>query len=254
MKNKKKIVVTVSGGMDSAVLLYMAIDKVGKNNVYPIFFNYNQRHLRELGCARGLVKGVLDQPLKEIDVSFIKDLAPVSSLTNSEIDTPKVQDVMGEAQPKSYVPFRNLMFVSICSSYAESVGAEEVWYGATQIDSLAGYWDAEEEFVKKVNQVIKLNREKKIKVVAPLLDMNKADIVLKGIELEVPFDMTYTCYSGEYPADATSASSSLRIKGFLMAGYIDPMPYKQDLSETWKKHNCKVINAVTEVERIVENG
>lgn len=242
MKANKKIVVTVSGGMDSAVLLYMAIKKFGKDNVYPLFFNYGQRHLRELGCARGLVMNVLERELKEVDVQFIRDLAPVSSLTNNNIDTPKVEEVMGEAQPKSYVPFRNLIFLSICSSYAESVGAEEVWYGATQIDSLAGYWDAEEGFVKKVNQVIKLNREKKIKIVAPLLEMNKADIILKGIELEVPFDMTYTCYSGDMPADATSASSSLRIKGFLMAGYIDPVPYKQDLTETWKTHNCKIIN------------
>lgn len=245
MKLKKKIVVTVSGGMDSALLLYMAVKKVGKENVYPVFFNYSQRHLRELGCARGLVENVTDNVLKEVDVSFIKELAPVSSLTNTNIATPVVDEVMGEAQPKSYVPFRNLIFLSICSSYAESVGAEEVWYGATQIDSLAGYWDAEENFVKKVNQVVKLNREKKIKIVAPLLDMNKADIILKGIELNVPFDMTYTCYSGDYPADATSASSSLRIKGFLMAGYIDPMLYKQDLTETWKKHNCKVISIET---------
>lgn len=241
MKAKKKVVVTVSGGMDSAVLLYMAVKEFGKENVHPLFFNYGQRHLRELGCARGLVMNVLEKELKEVDAQFIRDLAPVSSLTNDDIATPKVEEVMGEAQPKSYVPFRNLIFLSICSSYAESVGANEVWYGATQIDSLAGYWDAEEHFVKKVNQLIKLNREKQIKVVAPLIDMNKADIVLKGIELKVPFDMTYTCYSGDMPADATSASSSLRIKGFLMAGYIDPMPYKQDLTETWQKHNSKVI-------------
>lgn len=241
MKSKKGVVVTVSGGMDSAVLLYMAVKKFGKDNVFPLFFNYGQRHLRELGCARGLVMNLLERELKEVDVKFIRDLAPVSSLTNDEIDTPKVEEVMGEAQPKSYVPFRNLIFLSICSSYAESVEASEVWYGATQIDSLAGYWDAEEHFVKKVNQLIKLNREKQIKVVAPLIDMNKADIILKGIELKVPFDMTYTCYSGDMPADATSASSSLRIKGFLMAGYVDPMPYKQDLTETWQKHNCKVI-------------
>jgi 7-cyano-7-deazaguanine synthase len=240
MSSKKKIVVTVSGGMDSALLLYMAVKKVGIHNVYPLFFNYSQRHIQERTFAHKQTE-ILGIKLKEVDVTFIRDLAPTSSLTNDDIATPDVKEVMGEAQPKSYVPFRNLMFLSICSSYAESVGAEEVWYGATQIDSLAGYWDAEENFVRKVNQVIKLNREKKIKIVAPLLNMNKADIILKGVELKVPFKHTYTCYSGELPADANSASSSLRIKGFLMAGYIDPMPYKQDLTEVWQKHNCKLI-------------
>jgi 7-cyano-7-deazaguanine synthase len=236
----KKIVVTVSGGMDSALLLYMAVKEVGKENVYPLFFNYNQRHIEERSFAYKQVE-LAGSNLKEIDVKFIRELAPTSSLTNDNIATPNVKEIMGEAQPKSYVPFRNLMFLSICSSYAEGVGADEVWYGATKIDSLAGYWDAEETFVEKVNEVISLNREKRIKVVAPLLEMDKADIVGKGVELGVPFDKTYTCYSGEMPADANSASSSLRIKGFIQAGYVDPMPYKQDLSEVWKKHNCKVI-------------
>lgn len=238
---KRKIVVTVSGGMDSALLLYMAVNEVGKENVYPLFFNYSQRHFKqESACAVHQV-GLLGLDMKGVDVNFIRDLAPTSSLTNDNIATPNVKEIMGEAQPKSYVPFRNLMFLSICCSYAEGVGADEVWYGATKIDSLAGYWDAEETFVEKVNDVICLNREKRIQVVAPLLEMDKADIVRKGVELKVPFDKTYTCYSGEMPADANSASSSLRIKGFIQAGYIDPMPYKQDLSEVWKKHNCKVI-------------
>lgn len=238
---ERKIVVTVSGGMDSALLLYMAVKEVGKKNVYPIFFNYSQRHFEhESTCAVQQVT-LLGMQMKGIDVNFIRDIAPTSSLTNNDIDTPNVKEIMGEAQPKSYVPFRNLMFLSICCSYAEGVGANEVWYGATKIDSLAGYWDAEETFVDKVNEVVSLNREKRIKVVAPLLEMDKADIVRKGVELGVPFNLTYTCYSGEMPADANSASSSLRIKGFIQAGYVDPMPYKQDLSEVWKKHSCKVI-------------
>ncbi len=238
--SERKIVVTVSGGMDSALLLYMAINEVGRENVYPLFFDYSQRHIQERTFAfkQADIVGI---KLKEVDVKFIRDLAPTSSLTNNNIDTPNVKEIMGEAQPKSYVPFRNLMFLSICCSYAEGVGANEVWYGATKIDSLAGYWDAEESFVERVNEVICLNREKHIKVVAPLLEMDKADIVRKGVELGVPFNRTYTCYSGELPADANSASSSLRIKGFIDAGYVDPMLYKQDLSEVWKKHNCKVI-------------
>lgn len=236
----KKIVVTLSGGMDSALLLWKAINETNRESVYPIFFNYAQRHFREYDSA-------IDQAdyfginLKTVDVRSIKELANISSLTNDSIDTPKVKDMMGEAQPKSYVPFRNMMFLSMCCAYAETVGANEVWYGATKIDSLAGYWDAEENFVNKMNQVISLNREKQIKIVAPLLSMDKVDIVKEGVRLGVRFDKTYTCYSGEYPADAESASSSLRIQGFIKAGYIDPMPYKQDLSKFWQKAKCVVI-------------
>jgi 7-cyano-7-deazaguanine synthase len=238
----KKIVVTLSGGMDSAVLLWKAVNRVKSENVYPLFFNYGQRHIRELECAleQAELTGTSDN-LKVVDVKSIRDLASTSSLTNDNINTPNINEVMGEAQPKSYVPFRNLMFLSMCCAYAESVKAEEVWYGATKIDSLAGYWDAEETFVERVNGVIELNRENSIKVVAPLIDMDKTDIIKEGVKLGVRFDKTYTCYSGELPADALSASSSLRIKGFINAGYVDPMPYKQDLTKVWKKHNCVVI-------------
>ena len=236
----KKIVVTLSGGMDSAVLLWKAIQEVGSNNVFPLFFEYGQRHIREKECAFKQAE-ITNVKLKSVNVVSIKDLASTSSLTNDDIATPKVKDMMGEAQPKSYVPFRNMMFLSMCCAYAETVGASEVWYGATKIDSLAGYWDAEENFVDKINEVIKLNREKFIKIVAPLITMDKKDIIEEGIKLGVKFEHTYTCYSGELPSDAESASSSLRIQGFIKAGYIDPMPYRQDLKNVWKKNNCKLI-------------
>jgi 7-cyano-7-deazaguanine synthase len=237
-----KIVVTLSGGMDSAVLLWKAIESVGSDNVYPLFFDYGQRHIREKECAvlQANINNVSKQ-FKIVNVTSIRDLASTSSLTNDNINTPNVKEMMGEAQPKSYVPFRNMMFLSMCCAYAETVGANEVWYGATKIDSLAGYWDAEENFVSRINSLIELNREKSIKVVAPLLEMDKVDIIKDGVRLGVEFDKTYTCYSGEYPADAESASSSLRIKGFINAGLVDPMPYKQNLENVWKKYNCKLI-------------
>jgi 7-cyano-7-deazaguanine synthase len=240
-KLNKKIVVTVSGGMDSAVLLWKAIDQVGSKNVYPLFFDYGQRHIREKDCAYAQAE-INKLLLKVVDVKSIRELASTSSLTNNAIKTPNVKDMMGEAQPKSYVPFRNMMFLSMCCAYAETVGATEVWYGATKIDSLAGYWDAEEGFVKKLNEVVSLNREKSISIVAPLLNSDKMDIIKEGVRLGARFDKTYTCYSGEMPADAESASSSLRIQGFIRAGFVDPMPYKQNLEKVWKKNNCKLIS------------
>lgn len=247
-KMKNKIIVTLSGGADSAVLLYKAAEQF--NEVHTITFDYSQRHIRELKAAeKQLVNAKQDFPNvtftnKIIDVTFIKDIADTSSLTNDSINTPNVKDVMGEAQPKSYVPFRNLMFLSILLSYAEKLKASEIWYGAAQADSLAGYWDGSEQFVDQLNKVSELNRNVNIKVCAPLLTMSKKDIISHGVELGVKFIDTYTCYSGEYPCDANSTSSSLRLKGFIESGYRDPLEYKQQekLNQLYEENKCKTVN------------
>lgn len=244
---KNKIVITLSGGMDSSVLLYKAAEEY--EEVHTVTFDYEQRHNRELIAAeKQLLNAKHDFPNvlftnKVLDVKYIKDIADTSSLTNNNIETPDVKEVMGEAQPKSYVPFRNLMFLSILLSYAEKMKADKVWYGAAEADSLAGYWDGSVQFVDKLNQICLLNREIDVRVEAPLLDMSKKEIILNGIELGVNFADTYTCYSGEYPCDANSASSALRLKGFVDAGYKDPLQYKQQdkLNKVYLKEDCKDI-------------
>jgi len=193
MKTSKKLVLTLSGGMDSSVLLYMAQDN-GYDEIHTITFDYGQRHKRELTCVNkqinnfnNLFSGWFNFKVtnKVLDVKYIKDIAPTSSLTNNDIDNPHISEMAGDAQPISYVPFRNLMFLSICSSYAESVGADTVWYGAAQVDSLAGYWDGSEEFVDTVNNITDLNRENRIVIEAPLLDMSKEEIIKEGVRLGV---------------------------------------------------------------------
>lgn len=220
-----KIVLPISGGMDSTVLLHKAAKEY--KHVYAISFNYNQRHINELIYAKHQVSLFQNVTYKVIDVSFIKDIAPTSSLTNNNIATPNVNEIRGEAQPKSYVPNRNVIFLSIATAYAEAVGAEEVWHGAAQADSLAGYWDGSIEFIEQINKLNELNRDKRIKISAPLIDMSKADIVKLGVKLGVDFSKTYTCYSGNDLPDATTASSSLRLQGFIQAGIRDPLVYKQ---------------------------
>ena len=245
---KSKVVITLSGGMDSSVLLYKAAKKY--KTVHTVTFDYGQRHNKELEAAeKQLVNAKIHFPdvtftNKVLDVKYIKDIADTSSLTNNDIETPDVKEIMGEAQPKSYVPFRNLMFLSILLSYAEKLKADEVWYGAAEADSLAGYWDGSVQFVDKMNQICLLNREIDIRVRAPLLEMSKKDIILNGVDLGVIFADTYTCYSGEYPCDANSASSALRLKGFVDAGLQDPLEYKQQdkLDAVYRDNNCRSIS------------
>ncbi len=243
----KKLVLSISGGMDSVVLLHMAVDR-GFEEIHLITYNYGQRHIREIDCVQEQIEDVKEKAPNILithyvaDVGFIKYLAPTSSLTNKDIDNPDISNMAGDAQPVSYVPFRNLMFLSICSAYAESVGADTVWYGAAQVDSLAGYWDGSEEFVDTVNSVTDLNRENRIKVEAPLLVMSKEDIIKEGVRLGVIFNDTWTCYSDREDglADATTPSSSMRVKGFVNAGYKDPVKYLQQdkIEELYKENEC----------------
>jgi 7-cyano-7-deazaguanine synthase len=246
----KKLVLAFSGGMDSSVLLHLAI-RNGYKEIYTLSFDYGQRHKRELECVkqqleelRGLYSNVMTYR-KVIDVSYIKDIAPVSSLTNNDIATPNIKDIAGEAQPKSYVPYRNMMFLSIACSYAEANGIDKVWYGAAQADSLAGYWDGDTNFVNSMNVVVGLNRQHKISIEAPLLDKSKADIVKIGVEMGVNFANTWTCYSqrDDGLADAETPSSALRLKGFIDAKYKDPIKYLQqkEIDKVYKKNKCKEI-------------
>lgn len=235
----KKVVLAFSGGMDSSVLLHKAVEQF--DEIYCLFFDYGQRHKKELICAENQLKNIKKCIEMKIISTPLDLLAPTSSLTNKNINTPDVREMRGEAQPKSYVPFRNMLFITYLLSHAEGVGAGTVWYGAAQVDSLAGYWDGSPEFLDAINAVADLNREHRIKVEAPLITMSKKDIIEEGIRLGVKFSDTWTCYAGENKADAYSPSSSLRLAGFVSAGYIDPIEYKQDLSSVWVKHNCKKI-------------
>ena len=241
---------SISGGMDSVVLLHMAADR-GFKEIHLISYNYGQRHVRELDCVKHQIDAMKSK-FPDIavdhytaDVRFIQHLAPTSSLTNTDIDNPDISKMAGDAQPVSYVPFRNQLFNTIGCAYAESKGADTVWYGAAEVDSLAGYWDGSVEFVDSMNALIALNRENRIQIEAPLLTMSKEDIVEEGVRLGIDFSKTWTCYSNRKDglADATTPSSSMRVKGFIDAGYQDPIQYVQQdkLNEVYMAKGCKKI-------------
>lgn len=222
-----KVLVPISGGLDSTVSLYAAVKDPNVTEVHAISFDYGQRHKKELECAAYHCKK-LNVPLHNADISFFRQIA-ASALTRDEIDVPKTKDVLGDPQTAAYVPYRNLMMVSICASYCETNGLDTIYYGSAEVDSQAGYWDSSVEFFDALKGVLDLNRRDRVEVKTLLIDKSKKDIIQWGKELGVEFDHTWTCYNGKDVACAECPSCSSRIRGFMDAGFPDPIPYAKDI-------------------------
>ena len=229
-----KAVVVYSGGMDSTVLLEHCIKN--HDEVYALTFDYNQRHKKEVLVAESYMynnysyHGSKVKEHKVIDLAFFRNLVPSSALTSDSIDVPKMKDIIGEAQPVTYAPNRNMMLLSIACSYAEAVGASDVYYGAVAVDNLSGYWDCTPEFLEHINNCLVLNRMNRIQIQAPLLYKTKKDIIEMGIELDVKFDNTWTCYEGKEISCGTCPSCAARIAGWKKVGKVDPLPYAANIN------------------------
>jgi 7-cyano-7-deazaguanine synthase len=230
----KKVVVPVSGGIDSTVILHWV--KLQGYEIHAVSYNYGQRHFdKEMSCAISNCKD-LAETHKQIDLSFFKDIVTSSSLVNNDIDVAKARDVLGDPQTVNYVPNRNMMMLSICTAYAESIGATQVYHGSALVDSQAGFWDGSQEFLTAINNVNSLNRRNVVDIVAPLITKSKRSIIELGIDCGVDFSRTWTCYEGKESACGECTACSSRIQGFIDAGYIDPVPYKRDIP--WEKYGC----------------
>jgi 7-cyano-7-deazaguanine synthase len=226
-----KVVVPISGGMDSTVLLHLAASKF--KDVYALSFDYGQRHIKELEYAEHQIASIRDKD-NEQNVCFnttmqllFFNLIKNSALLDRNIDVAKAKDVMGDPQTVNYVPFRNMMLLSIACSFAESVGADTVYHGAAQADSVAGFWDGSPEFMNVINEITALNRRNKITVEAPLIDKSKKEIIELGQSLGVDFSKTWTCYEGKDEACGECTACALRLKGFIDAGIEDPVKYSR---------------------------
>lgn len=227
-KDNNKAVVLLSGGLDSTVLLYHIV-KTLKKDVTPIIFDYGQRHDRETHIAIKHVS-LLDLDWRKIDARFIGNITyNASVLTNSDKEVPHIKDVVGLAQPPTYVPMRNLMFISIAAAVAETIKASTIYYGAAEIDTHSGHWDCSLEFLDYINNILSLNRENKITVEAPFITYSKEQIIKTGVDLGVDFTLTHTCYNGKAVACGTCASCSSRIQGFITAGIKDPISYSIEI-------------------------
>jgi 7-cyano-7-deazaguanine synthase len=235
-----KALVILSGGMDSSVLLHHVAHELDYKEIYAITFNYGQRIAREIECAKFQARDCRVTEHKIVNMDFFRDISRMSALTNTDLKIPKAREDIGNAQPLSYVPFRNLLLLTTAAGWAESIGAEDLFYGAVQTDDYSGYWDCTSLFLDKVNSLYGLNRKNNIQVKAPFMSLLKDQIVKKGIDLEVDFRHTHTCYEGTDPACGECVSCSARIKGFIDNKIIDPITYKRSIP--WADYNCKPLS------------
>jgi len=224
MKNKectmKKAVVVVSGGMDSVTLLYHTLNK--GYECYAISFDYGQRHKRELKMAEATCTKLL-VPHKIIDVKSINQLLPGSSLTDKSVDVPKGL-YSDNTMKATVVPNRNMVFLSIASAYALSIGARVVALGIHAGDH-AIYPDCREEFLNLCNKTVNAGNLwfKPIKFYAPYLHKSKGEIVADGLKLDVDYKLTHTCYVGKNQPCGKCGSCTERIEAFFANNVKDPL-------------------------------
>jgi len=224
----KKAVCLISGGLDSAVTSFIAKDQ--GYEIYGLSFCYGQRHNKELEYAKkiGRILGVKDHVFFNLDIDVFKSSSLVDRSKNIQMDV-DIKDI-GKDIPVTYVPGRNTVFLSIGLAYAETVDAEAVFIGVTSTD-YSGYPDCRPEFIKSFQKMANICNKKgvegnPIKIVTPLLYLNKSEIIKKGISLEVPFEYTWSCYLGEDLACGRCDSCQLRLKGFKNANLKDPLNYR----------------------------
>ena len=231
MSDTKKAVIILSGGLDSTTC--MAVAQSEGYELYPLSFFYGQKAAIELEGAKKVAAhyGVDKR-------HFIADLNGIirgSALTDAdkEIPTGRSDDEMGNGVPVTYVPARNIIFLSIALSYAESIGAEAMYIGVNALD-YSGYPDCRADFIAAFQEVINKGTAagahgEGIRIATPLQFLSKAEIVKLGTELGAPLQYSHSCYFGTDPSCGICDSCLLRIKGFQEAGVKDPIPYAVEI-------------------------
>ena len=222
MIQEKLAVVAVSGGLDSCVTAAIA------NQEYRLalaHINYGQKtEKRELEAFHEIADFYNAERRLVIDFVHFAKIGG-SSLTDSEIKVTQA-NLNSKEIPTSYVPFRNANILTACVSWAEIIGAEAIFVGAVFEDS-SGYPDCRPEFFDAFQKTVDLGTkpDTNIKIVTPLIHMSKPEIVQKGIELNAPLNLTWSCYQNQEEACGVCDSCALRLRGFQKAGIEDPIPY-----------------------------
>lgn len=217
-----KVVVIYSGGMDSFTLLN-EVHRSGKE-IYALSFDYGQRHKKELHyAARVCQKQNIHH--KVVNISAINDLIGGSSLTD-DIEVPEGH-YEDENMQQTVVPNRNMILLSLATGYAVSLGIEEVYYGAHGGDHMI-YPDCRPEFVEKMNNVCEIANYQKVMICTPYLNINKIDILTKGLAMNLDYSDSWTCYNGREKACGKCGACQERLEAFSMNQVNDPLCYEED--------------------------
>ena len=220
--DKPGAVVLLSGGMDSCVCAALAARDC---EAAAMHISYGQRTEARERRAFDLICDRLHIRRRMVLHNPVFRAIGGSALTDPSIPVPAGGEQMGAQIPVTYVPFRNAHFLAAAVSWAEVLDADRVYIGAVEQDS-SGYPDCRPEYYRAFNEVVRAGtREGRIQIVPPLIGMRKAEIVRLGLELGVPFDLTWSCYSREDQACGECDSCRLRLRAFEAAGVPDPIRY-----------------------------
>ena len=221
---KRKAVILVSGGVDSATTVAYA--KKHGFSCHALSVNYGQRHAAELQFAKMLCERLDVTEHKVVNVGL--DQIGGSSLTDKSLDVPTEPT---SAIPSTYVPARNTIMLSVALGWAEVLGAEDIFIGANAVD-YSGYPDCRPEYISAYERLANFATRfgvegGEIKIHAPLIDMKKSEIIALGLELGIDFSATVSCYQANRAGEACGHCDSCRIRrnGFEEAGIADPTRY-----------------------------
>ena len=222
-----KALVLFSGGVDSTTCLGIAVNKYGADEVLTLSLYYGQKHSRELEAARKIAARYSVKH-KELDLALIFADSDCSLLSSSTEDIPKEsyaeQLKKTDGKPVStYVPFRNGLFLASAASIALSNGCTEIYYGAHSDDAAGNaYPDCSSDFNDAINRAIYLGSGEELRVVAPFIGMNKAQVIAEGLKLNVPYELTWSCYEGGDKPCGVCGTCRDRIAAFRANGMDDP--------------------------------
>lgn len=227
MKDARKALVLISGGLDSTTCLAIAVDKYGAENVIGLSIYYGQKHVKEIEAAKKVAAYYGIEHL-QMDLTEMFSYSDCSLLSHSDQDIPlesyAEQLKKTEGKPVStYVPFRNGLFLSAAASIALSKNCSVIYYGA-HADDAAGnaYPDCSDVFVNAMNTAIYEGSGKQLHIEVPFVNHTKADVVARGLKLKAPYQLTWSCYAGGDKPCGVCGTCIDRARAFELNGVADP--------------------------------